>query len=444
MKPSTVQIESQGEVPWTPFLTKLTMCCMGGPFLDGYVLVLIGVALVHLGPDLNLDAFWSGMIGTAALAGLFVGGTVFGYLGDVIGRKQMYRIVPMVLVVVSVLQMFISTPMELVILRFILGVAVGADYPIASSLLAEFCPAKRRGTILGILMTMWFVGATTADLVGYLLFDFNSWQLMLGSAIVPSIILIFLRWNSPESARWLLSKNRVQEAQEIMERVYGTGANVGMLDQSMEKTQYRKLFQKGYLSRTIFSGMFWACQVLPMYAMYTFGPKILEALSLGEGKQALLGDFLISLVFLIGCIPATVWIDRLGRRPLIIWSFVFMTLGMLILGLFPDAPVWVIMVSFVVYGLASGGPNVLDWIYPNELFPTEVRASAVGVATAISRIGACTGTFAMPHLLATLGIGKTMLSMTAVTFLGLIICIALAPETKGLTLSQAGTVPKEH
>jgi MFS transporter, putative metabolite transport protein len=154
----------------------------------------------------------------------------------------------------------------------------------------------------------------------------------------------------------------------------------------------------------------------------------------------MLGDSVLSLVFIVGCIPALIWINSVGRRPLIIWSFAFMTLGMLILGLFPNAPVWVIMTGFSIYALASGGPNILEWIYPNELFPTEVRASAVGVATAISRIGATMGTFALPHWLDSYGIGTTMLIMTGVTFIGLLICIALAPETRGLTLTQASSV----
>ena len=427
----------------TPFMRKLTICCGGGPFLDGYVLIIIGVALVQLGPYLNLDTFWYGMIGAASLAGIFLGGVVLGYVTDLAGRKVMYRITPIALTIASLMQMFVSTPMELFILRFVIGMIIGADYPIATSLLAEFSPKKSRGLMLGLLMIMWFVGATAADFVGYFLFDMaNGWQWMLGSAAIPSILLLIGRWNTPESPLWLMSKNRIAEARAIMKQVYGPDADTDSLEQTNEKTRFSKLLEKGYFSRTFFSGMFYACQVLPLFAIYTFGPAILESLHLGHGKQALLGDSVISLLFMIGCIPALKWIDSLGRRPLIIWSFVFMTLGMLILGVFPDAPVWVIMTGFSIYALASGGPSILEWIYPNELFPTEVRASAVGVATGISRIGACLGTFALPHWLNNLGIGPTMLIMTAVTFAGLIICIALAPETKGLSLSQASAVSK--
>jgi len=436
---------SLDEAAVTPFLRRLTICCGGGPFLDGYILVIIGVALPQLVLYFKLDEFWSGLIGAASLAGLFIGGMVFGYVTDLVGRKVMYIITPLLLAVVSVLQMFVSTPLELFILRFFVGMVVGADYSIATSLLTEFAPKKRRGLMIGILATMWFVGATAADFVGYYILDIaNSWRWMLGSAVIPSVMLLAGRWGTPESPRWLVSKNRIEEALVIMKKVYGPNATVEALEQSPEKTRYSKLFEKGYLSRTLFSGLYWSCHILPLYAIYTFGPAILESLHLGHGKQALLGDSVISFVFILGCIPAMLLIESVGRRPLIIWSFVFMTLGMLILGVFPDAPVWVIMTGFAIYALAAGGPGILEWIYPNELFPTEVRASAVGVATGISRIGACLGTFALPHWLSTWGIGTTMLIMTAVTFAGLIICIVMAPETKGMTLSQAGAISPKN
>ena len=113
-----------------------------------------------------------------------------------------------------------------------------------------------------------------------------------------------------------------------------------------------------------------------------------------------------------------------------------MTLSMLVLGLFPQAPAWVIICGFLVYAFFSGGPSVLQWIYPNELFPTQVRATAVGVATAISRIGAAIGTFSLPYFLQTYGISPTMLICTGLTFLGFTVCVLLAPETKGLTLRE--------
>ena len=95
---------------------------------------------------------------------------------------------------------------------------------------------------------------------------------------------------------------------------------------------------------------------------------------------------MVSLFFLIGSIPAMFWLNSMGRRPLLIRSLALMAVGLVILGVFPDAPIYVIILGFGLYAFFSGGPGILQWLYPNELFPTEVRASAVGIAIAFSRI----------------------------------------------------------
>lgn len=248
------------ETEFTPFLRRLTIFCSGGPFLDGYILVIIGAALVQLAPQLHMNAFWTGLSGAISLAGLFLGGAVFGYVTDLVGRKLMYTIDLIAIVICSVLCMFISDIWQLLVLRFVIGMAVGADYPIATSLLAEFAPKKQRGMILGILQVLWFVGAVAANFVGYFLLDLsNGWKFMLGSAAIPAIILVVGRWGTPESPRWLMSKNRVDEAREVMKKVYGPEADVDDLEQTTVKTRYTKIFEKGYLARLIFCGGFWMC-----------------------------------------------------------------------------------------------------------------------------------------------------------------------------------------
>jgi putative MFS transporter len=429
--------------PLTPFHRRLTIYSAGGPFLDGYILSIIGIALTQLGPQLHLDAFWSGFIGASALAGIFIGGLVFGYLTDLIGRQVMYTIDLILIIIVSILQMFVNSPLELVILRFLIGIAIGADYPIATSLLAEFAPRKYRGPMLGMLLVMWYLGATVADIVGYLLMmgtGINSWKWMLGSSAIPALILVLMRWGTPESPRWLISKGRIEEARQIVKRVFGPDADISELDEQTEKTRFSKMFEGDYLKRTLFIGLFWSFQIIPLFAIYTFGPEILNAFHLGQGNLAYIGEALISMFFLLGCIPALFLVNTMGRRPLIIWCFAIMTIGLLILGVFPNPPIWVIISGFAVYALFSGGPNVLDWIYPNELFPTEIRASAVGVGTAISRIGAFIGTFILPYTLSSIGVGPTMLIGAGITFLGLLVSIAWAPETKGKTLSESSSI----
>lgn len=427
----------------TPFLKKMILFASGGPFLDGYVLVIIGVALAQLGPQLQLDAHWNALVGAAALAGIFIGTALFGYITDIVGRQKMFTIDIIAIAVISIGTMFVSTPLQLVVMRFLIGIVIGADYPIATSLVAEFTPRKYRALSIGFIAAVWYIGATAADIVGYYLIDVEGgWRWMLGSAFIPCIILLIGRWGTPESPRWLMTKGRVNEAQAIVQKLFGDDFELEI--EEVKKTRYSKIFEKGYFKRIIFVGAIWACQVVPMFGLYTFGPQIMGAFGFGVGKQAILGDIIISMFFLIGCIPAMFWLNSIGRRPLLIGSFAIMSIALAVLGIFPDANLWIVVLAFGTYAFFSGGPGILQWLYPNELFPTEIRASAVGAAMAFSRIGTVLSTYALPIFMAKNGVGPTMLIGVGISVLGLIVSIAMAPETKGLTLAESSSVDFKH
>lgn len=427
------------DVELTPFLKRMILFASGGPFLDGYVLVIIGVALTQLGPQLNLDAHWSALVGAAALVGLFIGTALGGYVTDLVGRKKMFTIDIIAIAIISIGTMFVSTPMQLVVMRFLIGIVIGADYPIATSLVTEFTPRKYRAISMGIIAAAWYVGATAANVVGYYLCDVEGgWQWMLGSAVIPCVILLIGRWSVPESPRWLARKGRVDEARVIVHQLFGT--DVELETEEVKKTRYSLLFEKGYFRRIVFVGTIWACQVVPMFGLYTFGPQIMSAFGFGAGKEAVLGEIIISMFFLIGCIPAMFWLNSIGRRPLLIGSFTLMSIALAVLGFFPNANIWIVVAAFGMYAFFSGGPGILQWLYPNELFPTEIRASAVGAAMAFSRIGTVLSTYALPIFMSSYGIGPTMFVGVAVSVLGLVVSIAMAPETKGMLLAESSSV----
>ncbi|MFR5617224.1 MAG: MFS transporter [Eggerthella lenta] len=401
--------KTMDDVAMTPFLRKITFFSSGGSFLDGYVLSLIGVALTQITPLFSLDEAWSAAIGASVLLGIFVGTIAGGYLTDRIGRKKMFIVDIVAIGTFSILSVFCADPLQLVAARFFIGVFVGADYPIATSLIAEFTPKQHRSISMGMVSAAWYLGATVAAFVGYFLYSVpNGWQWMLGSAVIPCIILLIGRHDIPESPMWLAQKGRTEEADAVMRRVFGEGVELELEDPG-EKTSLRKVFAGGYAKRIVFLGILTLCQVVPMYAIYTFGPEIMTAFGLGEGHEAILGESVVSLFFLIGSIPAMFWLNSMGRRPLLIRSLALMAVGLVILGVFPDAPIYVIILGFGLYAFFSGGPGILQWLYPNELFPTEVRASAVGIAIAFSRIGTIIATYGTPLFLAAYGIGPTML-----------------------------------
>ncbi|WP_237142638.1 MULTISPECIES: MFS transporter [Pseudomonas] len=433
--------------PMTFFHWRLLFQSAGGPFLDGWLLSIIGVALIGMTPALGLSGTDLSLAGAAALIGIFFGGLVFGRMTDIIGRQLMYTIDLIVLVVGSVLCAFVDHAWQIILLRFLIGVAIGADYPIATSLLAEWLPTKQRAAMLGSLVVAWFLGATVATFLGFGMVEYlgeDSWRWMLASSGVPGLIILLMRIGTPESPRWLLSKGRFEEAEAVVRKIYGQDADLSSIREAEsvrpKRLGYSALLQGEYLKRTFFCGMFYLCAVTPVFAIYTFGPVMLSAFGLNEGNLSNIGYALISLLFLLGCLPALRLSETVGRRPLLLWSFALMILPFLALGIAPEAPVALIIFWFCLYAVTSGGPNILEWSYPNELFPTDIRATAMGVITAVSRIGAALGTFLLPLSLEHYGDGATMLIMAAMTAVGFVVSYFLAPETKGRSLSEASGV----
>ncbi|MEI3230945.1 MAG: MFS transporter [Gordonibacter pamelaeae] len=229
------------------------------------------------------------------------------------------------------------------------------------------------------------MGATVAAVVGYALYSLDDgWKWMLASPIPVCIFLLIGRSGVPESPLWLVQKGRTEEAHAVMERVYGMDVEMSSPTPARRRCSCRRCSAAATSSASCSWAILTLCQVAPMYAIYTFGPEIMTAFGLGAGHEAILGESVVSLFFLIGSIPAMFWLNSMGRRPLLIRSLALMAVGLVILGLFPDAPVFVVVIAYAFF---SGGPGILQWLYPNELFPTEVRASAVGIAIAFSRIG---------------------------------------------------------
>lgn len=436
---SAASHKTMEDMPMTRFLRKITFFSSGGSFLDGYVLSIIGVALTQITPLFNLDTLWSAAIGASVFLGIFVGTIIGGYLTDLIGRRIMFILDIIAIGLFSVLSMFASDPLQLVLARFFIGVFVGADYPIATSLIAEFTPRQHRSISMGWVSASWYFGATLAAVVGYGLYGYeDGWKWMLGSALIPCIFLLVGRHDIPESPRWLEQKGRSEEARAVMDKVFG--ADVDIEPEEEGKTSMRMLFKGGYFKRIIFLGILTLCQVVPMYAIYTFGPDIMNAFGLGAGHESILGESAVSLFFLLGTFPAMFWLNSLGRRPLLIGSLACMALGLLVLGFFPDAPIYVVVIAFGMYAFFSGGPGILQWLYPNELFPTAVRASAVGVSISISRIGTIISTYGTPLFLAEFGVGPTMLVAASLVVLGLVLSVIMAPETKGQSLNEASSL----
>nr|WP_205299899.1 MULTISPECIES: MFS transporter [unclassified Pantoea] len=418
----------------------------GGWLLDGYILSIIGVVIVQFSDYLKLDSFWQGMVAASAMLGTFFSAFVGGWLTDKIGRRKLFFVGPILFIVGSVGSFWVESGLALFVLRFLVGIGVGLEYPVAGSLLTEFLPQKHRGRRLAALTILWFAGAALSYMVGNFILargGDDAWRMVLASSAVLGGLLFLVRLGTPESPRWLMSKGRSNEAERVIKRVYGPSFSLAnMPEQAVEKkVTLGDLMRSGYGKRMLFVAVFWSSAVVPMFAVYSFAPVVLQALNL-KGDWAAYGSVMITLLFVVGCIIATRLIDTLGRRPLIIHSFLWSTLALLGLGVFSDGSEMLVLTLFGAYALFIGGAQILELVYPNELFPTEVRAFAVGLGSSMSRIGSAAGTWLVPISLHSIGIGNTMLVAALVSLAGLVVSVWLAPETRGMSLEMAASLER--
>lgn len=436
------------DAPLTKFHKKLTFFASGGPFIDGYALSIIGIALITMAPGLHMNPAEIGMVGAASLVGIFFGGAIFGWLTDKIGRHKMYIADLLALAVFSALNGFATEIWQVVLCRFFLGMAIGADYPIATSLLAEFLPKKHRGRLLGATFVVWAIGAAVAYAVGFLLRDAgpDAWRIMVASPALFAIITLLFRLGTPESPRWLLSRGRRDEADAVIKKVYGRQYGLKDIASDSEgpakQGRFLDIFRNGFWKRTLFVSIFWTAQVIPLFAVYTFAPDLLGSMGMTGDANLYGGSFLISMLFVVGGVPGLWLVEKIGRRKLLLWSFGIIVVALAIPAFIPNVQAAPLFIALAIFALASGASSFLEVVYPNELFPTEVRATAVGFGTAISRVGSAASTYLMPVAILSFGAAGSLLIGAVISLVGLVATFLLAPETANKSLSELTTENK--
>ncbi|RZL83588.1 MAG: MFS transporter [Rhodococcus sp. (in: high G+C Gram-positive bacteria)] len=418
----------------------------GGHLCDGYILGAIVPALPLFAESHPISPLISGLIGASALIGVFLGSLMFGWFTDKIGRRRMFVIDLALFVVLSLAQIAVTDAVMLLALRVLLGIAVGADYTIATTLVAEFAPRKQRATLLAMGPAMWTVGYVLAIVVGTAIAGVggdNAWRWILATSAVPALVLLVLRRKTPESPRWLAQNGRTDEALAILRKHVSPTATLADLAEEEEPTtgSLGEVFAKHHRKRLVFCCLFWFCQVVPYFAVFTFLPTILDSLHIESGFWQTTS---VNLFLLIGGVVGMVTISKIGRRPYTLISFALLAASTLAIGLWQDAPAGYVIALFALFALVSSAMSALDTVYPSELFPTSIRATATGICVSFSRIGAAIGTLLLPVGIDRFGAHGVTLLTAAIAGVGFLISYVWAPETARLTLAQAAGETDTH
>ena len=429
MAERTTGVLNYEDAPNAPIHSKVIAGSFFGEIADGYILGIVGIAMSYATQSLGLTSYWLGLITAASMVGILLGSTCAGYLADRIGRKKIYSYTMFLMLILTVSPFFTKDPLTLTILRFALGMCIGADYTIAISMLSEWVPEKKRLRVLNNLLVTWTIGYVISYIVGVLMnnMGITSWQLILCSAAVPASIAFFLRIGTPESPAWLAKKGRTEEALALIHKYIGP--NYGLPKEKDEKVNasWFRLFSPELWRSTVVGGVFFAGQVLPFYAVSLFLPQVMTNLHI---DNPYFSGVMYNVCTMVGVLFGTYWLaDRIGRRTYLISTFFVITGILAVMFFWRTMPGSVGLITICALSLALAVSIVIEFSYPPELFPTEIRGSGVGLTVALSRIGAASGTFLLPVVVENFGVYTALAGCAGVTFISGIICYMWAPET---------------
>lgn len=430
------------DAPLRLFHLRVAVASSGGVFSDGYGLGIIGISLSLAAPQLGLNPVWMGLLGGASLLGLFAGALLTGPAADRFGRRPIFAYNMAILAGLSLLQGFTDSAPMLLALRLAIGYLLGTDYVVGKALLTEFTPRRLRGRILGSLSVAWAGGYACAYFVGFALSNGGpqAWRWMLITSAVPCLLVLPLRITVPESPLWLMNRGRRDLAAAIVHDKLGQDVSPPANTRAAPSAQgrWRQLFLPEWRLRTLVGCAFFTCQVIPYFAVGTFVSQVMTAMNL---KSGYVGGLFYNLSLLGGAIVGLTVVDRISRRSFLIGSFGIATASMLVLCTWSGIPATAMCVLFALFaGVLSAASN-LCYVYLPELFPTDLRASGIGLSIAASRIGSAVSTFLLPIVVAGYGVRTALGACVAVLAIGALICQRWAPETKHIRLGSFDPLP---
>jgi putative MFS transporter len=429
------------DAPFVRFHLRVCIASTGGVFADGFGLGIIGIALSLAAPQLHLSAVWLGLLGGASLAGLFAGALFTGPLADQRGRRAIFATNMVIAALLSAAQFLIDSGPSLLLLRLAIGFLLGTDYVVSKALLVEFVPRRFRGRILGQLSVAWAGGYACAYAVGFLLADHGpeAWRWMLLASAAPCVLIAPLRLSIPESPMWLANHGQPGRAAAVVHARIGRAVRPPLktAPATVRSDRWRQLFSARWRLRTIVACTFFACQVVPYFALGTFVTQVMAGLHLHRGY---LGGLIYNLALFGGAIVGVLIVDRIARRSFLIGSFVSAGISLLLLSALPQLPVAAMIVLFAIFaGVISAASNLV-YVYLPELFPTDLRASGIGLAIAASRIGSAASTFVLPLIVIAYGVRTALGACVLVLAVGASVCYRWAPETRNLSLEALDRV----
>ncbi len=408
-----------------------------GVLFDSMDVGIISFILAALIGAWHLHRVEIGFVASTGLVGMAVGAALSGMWADRFGRRQIFMLTMLVYAVATGLSAAAITLWMLILLRFIVGLGLGGELPVTTTLVTEFLPRHQRGRGIILLESFWAVGWFVAALVSYFLIPHFGWRAGFLVGLTPALYVWYLRRGIPESPRYLARTGRANQAMAILHR---SGASVTELGDLAKNTKgaprggVARLFSARLRRRTVMLWILWAGMNFAYYGIFLWFPSVLVE----HGYTLVVSlkyTLLVTAVEIPGYWSAAWLIDRWGRKAVL---GVYILMAALFAALFGHAHLtW----QFLVFGSLLSFFNLGAWgatyTYTMEQYETLLRGTGSGWAMGVGRVGGIIGPAVVGWLFAShYGMTTVFYLFMTVLILTAMAVMLLGRETKGISLES--------
>ncbi|XP_059452163.1 probable polyol transporter 4 [Corylus avellana] len=430
--------------------------------LLGYDVGVMSGAIIFIQEDLKITEVQEEiLVGILSVVSLF-GSLAGGRTSDAIGRKWTMALAAVIFQIGAAVMTLAHSFEVLMLGRLLAGVGIGFGVMIAPVYIAEISPTIARGSLTSFPEIFINIGILLGYVSNYMFSGLPAhinWRIMLGVGILPSVFIGFALFIIPESPRWLVIQNRIEEARsvlmktndnerEVEERLAEIQLAAGMTggEKGEEKAVWRELLSPSpALRRMLVTGFGIQCfqQITGIDATVYYSPEIFKQAGVEGNSHLLAATVAVGVTKTVFILVAILLIDKLGRKPLLYVSTIGMTICLFSLGLslslLGQGQLGVALSILSVCGnvaFFSVGIGPVCWVVTSEIFPLRLRAQAAALGAVGNRM--CSGLVAMSFLSVSSAItmGGIFFTFSAVSALSVLFVHKLVPETKGKSLEQ--------
>ncbi len=423
-----------------------------GGYLFGFDFAVIAGALPFLRSVFGLNAWWEGFLTGSLALGCILGCLIAGNLADRFGRKPGLMTAALIFAVSSAGMALAPGLGFFIFMRFCAGIGVGMASMLSPVYIAEISPAHTRGRNIAINQLTIVIGILITNLLNYSLAGIgaDAWRWMFGSGLLPSgLFLLGLIW-LPESPRWFIKAGRHEKAEAVLSRIGGSDYaqhTLADMQQSFSKTDarpsYRAVFAKN-VRPALVVGIVLAVfqQLCGINVVFNYTSTIFKSLGASLNEQ-LFETVAIGLVNLIFTVLAMWLVDKLGRRPLMLFGAAGLAIWYILLAslLFRQAATgWVSLVVLAAISTYSVSLAPVTWVLIAEIFPNKIRGMASSIAVVSLWAAYFVLVFTFPVLAEKLGTYGPFILYSCICLLGFLFIKTRVKETRGKTLEELETM----